>query len=32
MAQCARCLEPLYGVMKSEILQSAALWTDEHAL
>ena len=29
MAQCARCLEPLYDVMKSELLQSAVLWTDD---
>jgi transposase len=29
MAQCARCLEPLYDVMKNEILQSAVLWTDD---
>jgi len=29
MAQCARSLEPLYEVMKSEILQAAVLWTDD---
>jgi hypothetical protein len=29
MAQCARCLEPLYDVMKGELLQSAVLWTDD---
>jgi transposase len=29
MAGCARCLEPLYAVMKAQVLQSAALWTDD---
>jgi transposase len=29
MAQCARCLEPLYQLMKREVLQSAVLWTDD---
>lgn len=29
MAQCARCLEPLYDVLKLELLKSAALWTDD---
>jgi transposase len=29
MGQSARCLEPLYEVMKGEILQSAMLWTDD---
>jgi transposase len=29
MAGCARCLQPLYEVMKREVLQSAALWTDD---
>jgi transposase len=29
MAECARCLEPLYQVMKGRVLQSPALWTDD---
>jgi transposase len=29
MAQSARCLEPLYEVMKKEVLQSTVLWTDD---
>jgi transposase len=29
LAGCARCLEPLYEVMKRAVLQSAALWTDD---
>jgi transposase len=29
MAGCARCLEPLYEVMKLELLQSVVLWTDD---
>lgn len=29
MAGCARCLEPLYELMKFEVLQSAVLWTDD---
>jgi transposase len=29
MAQSARSLEPLYEVMKTELLQSAVLWTDD---
>jgi transposase len=29
MAGGARCLEPLYEVLKQELLKSAALWTDD---
>src|SRR5262249_46149471 len=29
MAGCARCLEPLYDVMKRAVLESEALWTDD---
>jgi len=29
MAQSAHCLEPLYEVLKLEVLQSAVLWTDD---
>jgi transposase len=29
MAESARCLQPLYEVMKLAVLQSAALWTDD---